>query len=477
MAFDNDLYVSLACGSSENSWEKNLLIFLTTLLKRLLSRTVKVVSTNNFTSDKEKQEAIATSAVFLSVVTDEYIHSETCMQELILIEKRVHGDFSRIFKVLKTDIAREVQPDLIQNLLSYNFFEKNDEQDDSQTYYESMIYEIERHYWTKLTDLAFDIYKIIDIEKNEKSISGVYIAETSADQYKNRENIIRELKRLGYTIYPDKILSGSPDMLKKEVYTYLQKSFISIHLIGNSYGELLKNSDISAVDLQNVIASDYFEMLQSASEEPVEHTFSRLVWFDPDMKISNEKQKIYIEKLKRDTEMLKGASMIQTPLEHFKSIVISEIKNKKIQTDHSFSRLNQGVKVYLVHESRSFDKISTISANLVRNGFEILHSPLLNEERNLMKKHRQNLIDCDAVLIFYDSNDVFWLKSKINDLIKAPGYGRKRPFAAKAILIDCDNPLPGEFYESKDFIVMHNVCDSSLFALDKFLDKIQMTYV
>lgn len=477
MALEYDVYISLVSGSNQNSWEKNLTDFLSTLLRRLLGRSLDLCLSCDFDSEDLKKEAIEKSETFVLIITDEYLQSPLVAEELQLIEKRLHGSYNKVFKILKTNISVEKQPHFLSDLLCYDFFEKTSELDDGQMYYESMIFEIERHYWTKLTDLAFDIFKIIDDKKDEILNQAVFVAETSADQSKKRESIIRELKRLGYLVYPDKILSNNKENLVNEIHSYLQKSFLSVHLIGNTYGDLLENSDISIVDFQNRFASEYFEMLQSSTDENVNKNFSRLIWLDPELKIANEKQKSFVEKLKRDGDLLKGASLIQIPLEHFKSIIISEIKNKINVPLHSFSRLNKGVKVYLIHESSSFDKISSISAHLVRNGFEILHSPLLSEERNLLKKHRQNLIDCDAVLIFFDSNDVYWLNSKISDLRKAPGYGRNRPFAAKGVLLDCEIEFPQDFFVKQDFIVIKNLTNCSSYSLDKFLDKIQMTYV
>lgn len=477
MAFEYDIFISLTTGSNQNSWEKNLTGFLATLLKRLLGRSINIAISDNFNTEEQRFEAIKKSGVYLMIITEEYLISSVSLKEIQLIEKCLHGSFSKVFKVLKTEIPSEKQPLFIANLLSYDFFEKTVEQETGQGYYESMIFEIERHYWTKLTDLAFDIYKVVDEKIISEERLAVFVAETTNDQDKKRESIIRELKRLGYIVYPDKILSSNCETLKKEVYAYLQKSFLSIHLIGNIYGDILESSEFSLVDFQNRIASNYYEKLQSSSEDTEFRNFSRLIWLDPDLKISNEKQKLFIEKLKRDSDLLKGASLIQTPLEHFKTIVISEVKNKINIPEHSFSKINNGIKVYLVHESSSFDKISSISAHLVRNGFEILHSPMLSEERNLLKKHRQNLIDCDAVLIFFDSDDVFWLNSKINDLKKAPGYGRKKPFAAKAVLLDCETEFPHDFFIKKDFMVIKNLTDCSLYVLDKFLEKIQMSYV
>lgn len=478
MDFENDIYISLANGNILNSWEKNLVQFLTTLLERLLNKKMRIAYSGEDRALQQNHTVLSGSCVYIILLNEDYIRSENSMAELESICNCLQGDKTRIFKVLKSEMPLNVQPESVRNYLSYDFFEKEVENPDEQSYYDLMIYEIERHYWTKLTDLSFDIYKQLSKETSEENKEiAIYLAETTTDQEKNLESIKRELKRLGYKIFPDTRLPSNQDDLKKAVFDYLKKTFMSIHLIGNNYGEIIQNSQYSIIDLQIRIASDYYEMINTDRKDPEGADFSRLIWINPDLKLSNEKQKQYIEQLKRDADILKGASLIQTPLEHFKSIILAEIKSKNQQPIHSFNKLNSGTRVYLIHESQSFDKISEISSFLANSGFEIIHSPLLSEEKNLLKKHRQNLIDCDAVLIYFDSSDEFWLKSKLNDLMKAPGFGRNRPFAAKAVLIDCEYDFLQEIFDKKGVFIIRSNQAFSPFLLDKFIDKIQMSFV
>lgn len=470
MDFTYDLYISQAKGANLNNWESNLIIFLTTLLERRLNYDIKVICSEDIKSEAQQIEAITNSRSFIVLLTDDYIHSENNVLELENIKKHLQSDKKKIFKVLKSNIPLSNQPEYLQNVLGYNFFEKEIAAEDDLGYNEFMIFEVERQYWTKLTDLTYDIYNSFFPSDKTNSEIAIFLAETTADQERNRESIKRELKRLGFKIFPDKVLSCNLEDLSKEINTYLEKSLLSIHLIGNQYGTLISNSMFSMVETQNKIAACYCEANENQAER---QKLSRLIWVNPDLKIANEKQKLFLEKLKRDSEALKGASLIQTPLELFKSLILSEIKNINLNPIQSFSKANKGKRIYLVHESSSFEKISDITSYLSSSGFEIIHSPLLNEERNLLKKHRQNLIECDAVLIYFDSNDEFWLKSKLNDLLKAPGFGRKHPFLAKAVFNDCEYIIPPELMDKKGIMVIEKQDSFSSKQIKGFIEKIQ----
>jgi hypothetical protein len=49
-------------------------------------------------------------------------------------------------------------------------------------------------------------------------------------------------------------------------------------------------------------------------------------------------------------------------------------------------------------------------------------------------KHINNLLSADAVLIYKGESTMDWLNSKIRDLVKAPGFGKSKPFRAVEII-------------------------------------------
>jgi hypothetical protein len=61
------------------------------------------------------------------------------------------------------------------------------------------------------------------------------------------------------------------------------------------------------------------------------------------------------------------------------------------------------------------------------------------------QKHVENLRAFDAAIIYKGSGNEQWVRMKASDLLKAPGFGRKKPIVAKAIL-----SAPGEMSDSND---------------------------
>jgi len=68
--------------------------------------------------------------------------------------------------------------------------------------------------------------------------------------------------------------------------------------------------------------------------------------------------------------------------------------------------------------------------------------------------HHKNLIKCDAVLIVQTESNKLWLNSKISDILKAPGIGRKKKYAAKALYTM--NNSTGTVTNLKDLITLNN---------------------
>ena len=69
--------------------------------------------------------------------------------------------------------------------------------------------------------------------------------------------------------------------------------------------------------------------------------FSRLIWISPDLNRRNERQKRFIETLKRDVEGQEGTEILQTLLEDFKNIIREELEDaseKKVLDERAVAR-------------------------------------------------------------------------------------------------------------------------------------------
>ena len=87
--------------------------------------------------------------------------------------------------------------------------------------------------------------------------------------------------------------------------------------------------------------------------------------------------------------------------------------------------------------------------------------------------HQENLRRCDASIIYYGDATEEWIKTKLQDLLKAPGFGRDKPMEAKAVYFNGKKDVDLEHYKRNNAMVLGN--DGSDFAPEfvrPFLTKI-----
>ena len=215
-------------------------------------------------------------------------------------------------------------------------------------------------------------------------------------------------------------------MVKKN----LEESNLSIHLVGAAYGEIPSGAEKSIVDIQNLLAAEKSQHAKDGGDE-----FTRLIWVAPNLTNASEKQLAYIETLKRDAEVQEGAEILQTPLEDFKNIMreeLMEIRERKKSDDE------EGKSVYLMHDKVDQGAVKPLIDAIERSGYKVIVPLFEGELLALRKNHIENLRNLDAAIIFKGSVNEQWVRMKALDLLKAPGFGRKKPIIGKAIFTDAD---------------------------------------
>jgi hypothetical protein len=332
--------------------------------------------------------------------------------------------------------------------------------------------EAERQYWMKMVDLAYDIYDTLvylkqDTEKAEvKNIykrKTIYLAETGHDLSVQRNIIKRELQRHGYVVLPNQTLPGTLNDLEKLVQRDLSESNLSIHLIGSAYGEIPSGSDRSVVDIQNRLAAEKSIRAKESKED-----FTRLIWISPTLTNASERQKGFIENIKRDVEAQEGAEILQTPLEDFKNIMREELVEAG---DRKASDDTGGKSVYLMHDRIDVADVKPIKEVLEKSGLRVLVPEFEGELLEVRKKHIDNLRSFDAAIIYKGKVNEQWVRMKALDLLKAPGFGRKKPIIGKAIITAPGSTLNVDSYKSQNLRVIENDPQRSTESLKSFIEE------
>lgn len=491
MSYFYDVYVSSYVDEHQDSdhgqrWINNLIYFFDSILTSRLDRQATIVSTADFKEDgilhgRDKAEVLNSSALLVIVLNDSYLNDPACLQEIQLFLSFIAEGTApaRVLKVLKQPVAEKNLPSQLADCSRYDFYLNKSFQGDIE---EELLYfhSMQDVFWLKLVDLAFDVDNMINA-LNTDNLSfflgkTVYLADTTDDQKENLDSVRRELVRHGYKILPDKALSRDPWKLRAEVLGYLGASTLSVHLIGNKYGELLNKSEYSAVDLQNKIAADYYVKLEKVGVNKREQPFARLIWINPDSKQINPQQKKYIEELRNDDKLVKGADVLEIPIEILKSTIhiktnhINKIK-RELEEEEGLAEQRDPKKIYFIHEKEVSFNCSLLQKWLNNNDFTYEEPVWCNNQIEQIQHHQRKIIENNFVLIYYSGENIEWLKSKVYDLVKTAGFERKLPHLGKAIYSDVDlSELEG--YLSKMDILKLDQAGGIEEKLQPFIDKI-----
>lgn len=425
-------------------------------------------------------EQFSNAAVLVSVMTPRYVNSTWCLKELNEFIKSaeqnrgfVIGDKARVFKVLKTLVPRDKQPDEVRGMLGYEFYEVDKATGKPKEYRKDFGPQAFQSFLAILDDLAWHLRLMLESMRNQNGHAAkepiakpagpaIYLAETTSDLKAEREKLAREFEHQGYVILPDKTLPLEGEEFKAAVRGYLVQSKISVHLIGENYGIIPEGEMFSVVHLQNELAAEHSE----------EVAFARLIWLPPNLEPNDIRQGEFINLLKNAQEAQAGADMLQVPLEELKTVMQDKLTAKPKPEPAASSATSSRRRIYLVCDHVDFEATSALENFLFDQGFEVIPSTFEGDEAEMREAHKTGLTMCDAAIIYYGQASDNWVRTKMLDLIKAPGYGREQPMLAHLVYIaGPDTPLKQRF-RTHEALVIKNFEKFSPETLQPFLQAL-----
>lgn len=491
MNFKKDIFISYAhiddevFGAAQEGWITRFHRSLEVRLSQLMGAKPRIwrdpkLQGNDYFGD-EIVDQFPEVALILSIVSPRYVKSEWCIREIETFAKVAseHGGLrvnnkSRIFKIIKTHVPFEEHPDDMKDLLGYEFFKMDSETGRAREY--SPIYgeESERSYWMKLDDVAHDIAAILEelAKANPAPASPqpsantpatldedkevVFLAESSSDLSEERDLIKRELQGQGYEVVPNQPMPYIKTDAERLIKQWLDKSMMSIHMVGKHYGFIPEGSDKSIIHLQNEWAAEQSRLSQ----------LNRLIWLPsghPEIDTDDAKLlRSFRSLLQTDGDAQSGADLFETPLEDLKFAIIDKLKalekqRKAKEVSQESSSLEEPETVYLICDQRDLEDTLTVEDFLFDSGYEVLIPAFDGDEMQLRSDHQENLKLCDATLIYFGAGNELWMRSKQRDLLKIAGYGRQKPLKAKGIYIGEQNAAKADRIRSRDSVVINGL--------------------
>ena len=497
MKFKNDILLiySKSDDESGNDWEEQFQSHLKNFLTHI---TKSEVSVDLVASNKIKNEDdLSSSALIIPILTEGFMEDKAClfaMEEFLEQSKNdvkttLEG-YDRVFKVAREPYDRNFLPSKIGDNPDYNFFETDVITDQVLKYeaLEKVSGESSHPYWFALNDLCYAMRDTLQQIKTFGFTGGaealdkpkiVYLAETAEDLTAERDIIKRDLIRHGYTVLPDKPLELNEKIIEERIKRDIEKSVLSIHLVGNEYGKLLNDREISMVELQNKISEEHStSVINQVSGEDDMRVFHRLIWISMDPAEVTSRQKSYIEGIRRQAEFMDDTDIMETPIEELKSSIRQELKYGNRRLIGKFKPTEGGNKdannIYIIANKSREKESKEVSKVLDKHGYVTATSSYEGSVLQVLRQHQKQLKNCDAAIVLYADESSQWLDAKIKDLIKSPGLGRRKPMIAKAILATGSKEIDNRHMDQLNAMVISASDKLDEKTLSPFFEKFEL---
>jgi hypothetical protein len=428
-------------------------------------------------------------ALLVTVVSPRYIKSEWTLRELNefwhAAEEQgvVHvSNKARVFKVLKTPVPLERTPAELRGLLGYEFFNVDHETGKVRELDEIFGPEAQRDFWIKLDDLAHDVVQLLEaldadtLDATPPAAAAtraadaprtVYLAETTSDLREQRDALRRDLRQQGYEVLPDQALPHEAGEAEVIIRDDLMRCRMSVHLIGKNYGLVPEGGLTSLPEMQHELAT----------ARAAERGLSRLIWIPEGLVVDDPRQKRLVERLRLDQRITDGADLLETIFEDLRTMMQDWLRRALAPPPSPAAPPIAGAttapRAYLIADQRDASSLTQWADALFEDGLEVAQPIFDGDEAEIREYHEENLASCDGVLIFYGAGNELWLRRKLRELQKAPGYGRTKPKPFVGICLTGPRTPEKEHFRTHEAMVVPQWDGCALELLRPFITQLK----
>jgi len=432
-----------------------------------------------------------TGAVFeqvkgmISVVSPTFVKSESCRRAVETFWQQAEragglwvADQPRLFKVVKTPVSpQEIPPGLaalFSQLASFDFYEEDPDTGRISEFDERFGPEAVQRYFERVYDVAQEFHRIwlaladgsaVGAASSSRAGKVVYLASCSSDLLPDTDRIRRELVSRGHQVVPDRPLPLVGQPLEEAIRGCLARSDMVVHPVGSFYGLIPEGADCSVVELQNRIAS----------EMAARHDFHRIIWFPRHLQPRDARQEAFVTALREDAEYHRDAEIIQDNVESLRALVIERLAPRPPTKAGSapLGTRSGPPRVYLICDVRDQQAVESLEDCLFEQGLEVSLPDFEADEATAAETHRQNLLDCDAAIVFYGSARPSWVDIKQRSLLKASGYGRPDAVSLQLVYIAPPFDRRKERFRSHVAEVVRQEAGFQAVRLDPFVERVK----
>jgi serine/threonine protein kinase len=438
--------------------------------------------------EAEVLQQVPQAKAMISVVSPPFLNSPLCQRE---VEQFWHGaqqtggryveDKARLLKVLKTAVSEEQMPhpllEILAPLCGFEFFELDAETGRVREFDETFGPALKQRFFERVYDLAYDACQVLRTLKQVRVQNSsaappdtqrrwVYLATTTSDVADERDRIKRELLERGHMVLPDAPLP----MLARDVETMvcdcLARCTIAVHLLGQRYGVTPEDSSESLPALQVRLTAE-------AAGRP---DLQRLIWMPSGGESADERQRAFVRRVQLEPALHQRAEIIEGNLNLLKKDLIRRLAPPEEKPKATAPAKSPGGarKLYLICDLKDEPLVEALEDYLFAQGLEVLLPAFDGADADAAALHQDNLLTCDAALVYYGAAPRAWVDIKLRELLKATGYGRPAPIAVQAVYIAPPDDRRKERFQSHQATVIRQPGEFQPCAeLDTFVRQVK----
>jgi hypothetical protein len=415
------------------------------------------------------------SAVFLCVLSPGFVGSKWCSREL---RDFCGAGVDRIIKVVKTGFdAPEPETEIgrllsqIAEVLECRFYTKNESSDLVSDLQPEVVEAHVPEFLVKIDEVAQHLANLLKhLRARRLTTNGraspvgpvivtheklaVYVAETTKDLASKREEIKTELSQFNCQVLPDQPLPQDGEQLVARVKEYLERTKLSVHLLGSTYGLVPESEERSVPQIQYELAAERNKTSQ----------LGQLIWIPDGLVTIDPRQQSLISLVKNN-----APDVLQSKFEDLKTEIHKKLKppSNPVWGDDAANSIN----ISLFCHDQDITSVAPLYSYLTMQ--ELFRVKLPLRETQSVEEQKEVTQTSDAVLLYYGTASVEWFMNiwrLIQRQISAPGG---KSILARAIYAAKPPTIEKNLLEAEDPIIIKNYEGFTPATLLPFITRIK----
>jgi TIR domain len=405
-------------------------------------------------------EAIAASSLLLVVLSRNWLTRPYCLRELEAFSRRWNKEDDRALRqrlvvVAKHYVDPQQRPSLLQGQEGFSFFTLDAQADPGQEHeffargairdprYQDRVRDLGSYLWRSAARLDKAVIAVpVAAAQGAKSPSPqttgrtLYLAKPAVDMREAYGRLVDELHGRGYAIVPPATEEIPNDASATEfVNQALAAAELSIHLLGEKTGYSPEDVE-PIVKLQLSLAGAHVPA-EADGTDTWSRSFRRIVWapkvLEEAANLERKVERDPLAVLAKFNQQLATDKVEGDSLSKFVDFLFQHL-DRTAPPREALEEIKADSRVYIYHRPEDSDYALSIAKALQQRQIEPVLPALEGDAAELSAFHKQNLLDCDAVLLCWASASEVWVRVTSRELKNWHDLGRDSQFAWRGLV-------------------------------------------